>query len=155
MNKNNTSFNSRMGISPSEVFLKIFLKVVFWANVLNAQWKINNSKAHELILKINSRITPNWILDPVHASQIGWAHIKKSISNAHFVVIPSRRCQNVGNVHETFANTIISFLKRTFLDHREQNVPQISSETSLPRLVQNKPSVLIRREENKVEFLEK
>ena len=31
----------------------------------------------------------------------------------------------------------------------------ISPETSLPRLVQNKPSALIRREENKVEFLKR
>ena len=34
-----------------------------------------------------------------------------------------------------------------------QNIPQVSSETSMPRLVQNKPSALICREENKVEFL--
>ena len=33
--------------------------------------------------------------------------------------------------------------------------PQVSSETSLPWLVQNKPSALIRREENKVEFLKR
>ena len=36
-----------------------------------------------------------------------------------------------------------------------RNVPQVSSETPLPRLVQNKPSALIRCEENKVEFLER
>ena len=41
------------------------------------------------------------------------------------------------------------------LDHRVQNVPQVSSETSLPRLVQNKPSALIRCAENKVEYLER
>ena len=46
-------------------------------------------------------------------------------------------------------------LKRTFYDHRVQNVPQVSSETSLPWLVQNKSSALARREENKVEFLER
>ena len=76
---------------------------------------------------------------------------KKSISNAHFLVFLSRQCQNVGNVHETFINTKIPFKRRTFL---EQKVPHVSSETSLPRLVQNKPSALIRREENKVKFLE-
>ena len=35
--------------------------------------------------------------------------LKKSISNAHFVVFLSRRCQNVENVHETFINTKIPF----------------------------------------------
>ena len=65
---------------------------------------------------------------------------KKSISNAHFLVFLSRQCQNVGNVHETFINTKIPFKRRTFL---EQKVPHVSSETSLPRLVQNKPSALI------------
>ena len=68
------------------------------------------------------------------------------------MVFLSRRCQNVENVHETFLNTKIPFQKR---DHRVQNVPQVSSETSLPRLVQNKPSALIRLEENKVEFHER
>ena len=34
-------------------------------------------------------------------------------------------------------------------------MPQVFSETSLPRLVKNKPSALIRLEENKVEFLER
>ena len=42
-----------------------------------------------------------------------------------------------------------------FFDHRVQNVPQVSSETPLPCLVQNKPSAPIRRVENKVEFLER
>ena len=79
---------------------------------------------------------------------------KKSISNAHFLVFLSRQCQNVENVHETFISTKIPFKRRTFLDRRVQKVPHVSSETSLPRLVQNKPSALIRREENKVEFLE-
>ena len=65
---------------------------------------------------------------------------KKSISNAHFLVFLSRQCQNVGNVHETFINTKIPFKRRTLL---EQKVPHVSSETSLPRLVQNKPSALI------------
>ena len=80
---------------------------------------------------------------------------KKINSNAHFVVFVSRRCQNVEKVHETFLNTKIPFKKRTFYDHTVQNEPQVSSETSLPRVVQNKPSALIRREENKVEFLER
>ena len=79
---------------------------------------------------------------------------KKSISNTHFLVFLSRQCQNVENVHETFINTKIPFKRRTFLDHRVQKVSQVSSETSLPRLVQNKPSALFRREENKVGFLE-
>ena len=79
---------------------------------------------------------------------------KKSISNAHFLVFLPRQCQNVGNVHETFINTKIPFKRRTFLDHRVQKVSHVSSETPLPWLVQNKPSSLIRREENKVEFLE-
>ena len=69
--------------------------------------------------------------------------VKKSISSAHFVVFLSRRCQNVENVHETFINSQIV------------NVPQVSSETSLPWLVLNKPSAPIRRVENKVEFLER
>ena len=71
------------------------------------------------------------------------------------MVFLSRRCQNVENVHETFINSKIPFWKRTlFFDHRVRNVPQVSSETSLPWLVQNKPSVPIRRVENRVEFLE-
>ena len=42
-----------------------------------------------------------------------------------------------------------------FFDHRVRNVPQVSLETSLLWLVQNKPSAPIRRIENKVEFLER
>ena len=43
-----------------------------------------------------------------------------------------------------------SLFKMYFLwPHRVQNATQVSSETSLPRLVQSKPSTLIRREENK------
>ena len=48
-----------------------------------------------------------------------------------------------------------AFKNVPLLDHRVQNVPQISSETSLPRLVQNKLSALIRCAENKVECLER
>ena len=70
------------------------------------------------------------------------------------MVVLSRRSQNEENVHETFLNTKIPFEKRTLYDHRVQNVPQVSSEPSLPQLVQTKPSALIRREENKVEFLQ-
>ena len=40
--KRHSSFNSRMGSSPSEVLLKIFLKVVFWVNVMNEQLQTNN-----------------------------------------------------------------------------------------------------------------
>ena len=78
---------------------------------------------------------------------------KKSISNAHFLVFLSRQCQNVENVHETFINTKIAFKRRNFLDHRVQKVPHVSSEISLRRLVQNKPTALNRRELNKDEFL--
>ena len=79
---------------------------------------------------------------------------KKSISNAHILVFLSRQCQNVENVHETFINTKIPFKRRNFLYHRVQKVPHVSSETSLRRLVQKKPTALIRREQNKDEFLE-
>ena len=48
-----------------------------------------------------------------------------------------------------------SLLKRTYLDHGMQNVPQASSETLLHQLLQNKPSTLIWSEENKVSFLER
>ena len=66
------------------------------------------------------------------------------------MVILSRQCQNIENVHETLQNT-----KRTYLDHGMENVPQVSSETLLHQLVQNKASTLIWHEENKVEFLER
>ena len=78
--------------------------------------------------------------------------LEKSISNAHFVVFLSRRCQNVENVHETFINTKFLFKNVLFFDHRVRNVPQVAW---LPWLVQNKRSALIRRVENKVEFLER
>ena len=68
---------------------------------------------------------------------------------SYFVAFLSRRCQNKENVHETFLNTKIPFQKRTFYDHTVQNVPQVSSETLMPRrLVHTKPSDLISREEN-------
>ena len=82
--------------------------------------------------------------------------VNKSISNAHFAVFLSRQGQNVENVHETFINTKLPFLKNVlFFDRRAicrvrvRNVPQVYPETSLPWLVQNNPS------ENKVEFLER
>ena len=46
-----------------------------------------------------------------------------------------------------------SLSKRSFLDHREQNVPENSAKTSLPWL-HFKTDHALRREENKVEFLE-
>ena len=93
-----------------------------------------------------------------------WAHNLKLVNSAehlaknqfqmHISFGLSHRCQNVENVHETFINTKISFKNRAFLDHRVQNVPQVYSGTSPRRLVQSKPSALIRPEENKVDFLE-
>ena len=71
------------------------------------------------------------------------------------MVFLSRGCQKVENVHKTFINTKFPFKNVLFFDHRVRNVPQVSSETSLPWLVQNKPSAPIRRVENKVEFLER
>ena len=41
--------------------------------------------------------------------------VKKSISNAHFVVFLSRRCQNVENVHETFINAKLHFENGMYL----------------------------------------
>ena len=49
----------------------------------------------------------------------------------------------------------LSFKNILFFDRREQNAPQVSSETLLPWLVQKKPSAPICRVENKVEFLER
>ena len=43
-----------------------------------------------------------------------------------------------------------SFKNVLFFDHRVRNVPQVSSETSLPWLVQNKPSAPIRRVETRL-----
>ena len=97
------------------------------------------------MLKRNSR-NKNWIVDPFTQVKSAEHMAKNKISNAHFVFFLSRRGQNVENVHETFINTKISFLKNVqFLDRRVQNVPQISSESSLSWLVQNKPSATIRR----------
>ena len=80
---------------------------------------------------------------------------KNLTSNAHFEVFLSRRCQNVEDVHATFISMKTSFWKRTFLDHGVQNVPQVSSVTSQPRLVQNKLSSLKRPKENQFELLER
>ena len=76
--------------------------------------------------------------------------VKKSVSNAHFLVFLSRRSQNVENVHEAFINTKFLFKNELFFDHRVRNVPQVSSETLLPWLVQNKPSAPIRRVETRL-----
>ena len=47
-------------------------------------------------------------------------------------------------------------INSNFFDHRVRNVPHwVSSESSLPWLVQNEPSAPIRRVENKVEFLDR
>ena len=88
--------------------------VVFWANVMNEQWQINNLiswkflfKSHTLILNSNS-YKKSLIVVFMQVKSV--EHMaKKSISNAHFVVFLSRRCQNVENVHETFINTKIPF----------------------------------------------
>ena len=128
---------------------------------MNEKWQINNLISWKFLLK-NPEVNPkkqfayntNWILDPFTQVKSAERMAKKLISNAHFPVFLSRQCQNVENVHETFVNTKIPFKRRTFLHHRVEKVPHVSSETSLRRLVQNKPSALIRREENKVEFLE-
>ena len=71
------------------------------------------------------------------------------------MIFLSRRCQNVENVHETFIIQKLIFNDVLFFDYRVRNVPQVSSETSLPWLVQNKPSAPIRRAQNKVEFLQR
>ena len=47
------------------------------------------------------------------------------------------------------------FKNALFFDLRVRNVLLVSSETSLPWLVQNKPSAPIRHVENRVEFLER
>ena len=57
------------------------------------------------------------------------------------------------NVYKTLINTKKSFYKSIFLDHRPQNVPKISLNTSLPWL-HWKIGQAFRREENKVKFLE-
>ena len=45
------------------------------------------------------------------------------------MVFLSHVCQNVENVHENFINTKNTLLTN-FVDHRVQNVPEVSSKTS-------------------------
>ena len=115
---------------------------------MNEKWQINNLISWKFLLK-NPEVNPkkqfayntNWILDPFTQVKSAERMAKKNQFQMHiFWFFLSRQCQNVGNVHETFINTKIPFKRRTFL---EQKVPYVSSETSLPRLVQNKPSALI------------
>ena len=128
---------------------------------MNEQWQINNLiswkrkfKTQKLILKSNSRITltGSWIRSSKLNQLSTWQEINFKFTFCGFSFTPMSKWRKV---HETFLNTKIPFQKRTFYDHRVQDIPQVSSETSLPRLVQNKPSALICREENKVEFLER
>ena len=60
-----------------------------------------------------------------------------------------KRPWNLYKYKNSFSKTLL------FFDYRVRNVPQVCSETSLPSLVQNKPSAPIRRVENKVEFPER
>ena len=75
MYKNNTSVLIKKWEKPvwsvSKNLTICSLMIVFWANVMNEQWQINNlisrkifySKTDKLILRSNSRNT-NWIVDP-------------------------------------------------------------------------------------------
>ena len=128
---------------------------------MNEQWQINNLiswkrkfKTQKLILRSNSRITltGSWIRSRKLNQLSTWQEINFKFTFCGFSFTPMSKWRKV---HETFLNTKIPFQKRTFYDHRVQNVPQVFSETSLPRLVQTKPSALIRGEENKVGFLER
>ena len=56
-------------------------------------------------------------------------------------------------VHETLKIEKFPFKNVLFFDHRLRNVPQVSSETSLPCWF--KTSQALRSVENKVEFLER
>ena len=128
---------------------------------MNEHWQINNLiswkrkfKTQKLILKSNSRITltGSWIRSRKLNQLSTWQEINFKFTFCGFSFTPMSKWRKV---HETFLNTKIPFQKRTFYDHRVQDVPQVFSETSLPRLVQTKPSALIRGEENKVGFLER
>ena len=75
-------------------------------------------------------------------------HVPKNQFQMHILrVFLSRRCQNIEDVHETFINIKFPFKNVLFFDQRVWNVPRVSSETSLPWLVQNKPSAPICRVE--------
>ena len=113
--KQHLSFNSRMGCSPFEVFLKISRSVVS-RSCFELMSQINNlnnekfySKTNKLILKSNSRNT-NWIVEPFKQviSLSTWQKINFKCTFCGFL---SRRCKNVENVHETFINTKFPFKK--------------------------------------------
>ena len=151
--KQHLSFNSRMESSPSEVFLKILRSCFELMISMNNDREITSflenfhPKTYKLILKSNSRITitGSWIRSRKLSQLSTWQKIK-------FVVFLSRRCQNVENVHETFLNTKIPFQKRTFYDHRVQNLPKsfFRNLATSVGLKHDKTSALIRHEENKV-----
>ena len=116
---------------------------------MNEQWQITNLiswkrkfKTQKIILKSNSRITltGSWIRSRKLNQLSTWQEINVKFTFCGFSFTPMSKWRKV---HETFLNTKIPFQKRTFYDHRVQDIPQVSSETSLPRLVQNKPSALI------------
>ena len=81
--------------------------------------------------------------------------VKKSISNAHFVVFLSRRCLCRKRPRNLYKHKN-SFLKTNFSLIIEYGMYlKCLHKTSMPWLVLNKPSAPIRRVENKVEFLER
>ena len=69
------------------------------------------------------------------------------------MVFISRRCQNVETVHEIFKIQKFPFKNVVLFDRRVRNVPQVSSETSLPCWF--KTSQALRSVEKRVEFLER
>ena len=146
MYKYNTSvlIQERARLNVSKNLTICSLMVVFWANVMNEQWQINNLISWKYLFK-NPYVNPkkqfasNWIVAFTQVKSVEHM-VKKSISNAHFVVFLSRRCQNVKKRPWNLYKCKTSFWKR--------NVPQVSSGTSLPWLVQNKPSAPISRAEN-------
>ena len=94
---------------------------MLWTNNrrINYFLKIFNIQKPVSILQSNWRNT-NWIVAPVTQVKSGEHFAKlntKAILNrAHFVVLLSRRCQNVLNGYETIINTNNSLLK-TFLKY--------------------------------------
>ena len=88
--KQHFSFNSRKGSSPSEVFFKN-ITAVFWANVMNEQWQINNLISWKFLLK-NPYVNPkkqfayntNWILDPLTQVQSA-EHMAKNQFQMHIL----------------------------------------------------------------------
>ena len=126
---------------------------MYFSPWMNEQWQINTLislkflfKTHNLILESNSPIT-NWI---VHLfTQVKSA---EQMTFCGYSFTPMSKYRKRPWNLSKYKN---SLLKRTYLDHGMQNAPQVSSETLLHQLVQNKPSTLIWREENTVEFLER